>query len=228
MKKIEQLRSCSMYVRSKHLVYNHGGEVFLEELFGTLKLFAGIFLHLFELVLPTHGLPLVYAEAVIGKYLYALYLLVLAEGFAQGADVFLHIAIARHEHVAQPEGVVVLFEPGCGAQGLLIAAAGELAMALGVELLDVEQNEIDLGEEFLHVLVPHTAVRVDAGVYAVALEVLYYRDEGLGLHGGLATREGDAATLAEEGLLVYRHVDDVLGTGSLTAIEVDGVGVGAI
>lgn len=122
----------------------------------------------------------------------------------------------------------MLFEPGCGAQGLLIAAAGELAMALGVELLDVEQNEVDFGEELFDVLVPHTAVRVDAGVYAVALEVLYYRDEGLGLHGGLATREGDAAPLAEEGLLVYRHVDDVLGTCSLTAIEVDGVGVGAI
>ena len=28
-------------VRSKSLVYNHGGEVFLEELFGTLELLAG-------------------------------------------------------------------------------------------------------------------------------------------------------------------------------------------
>ena len=215
-------------VRSKSLVYNYGGEVFLEELFGTLELLASVLLHLFELILPAHGFPLVYTEAVVGEYLDALYLLVLTEGFAQGADILLHVAIAGHEHVAQPEGVVVLFEPGCGAQGLLVAAARELAMALGVELLDVEQHEVDLGEEFLHVLVPHTAIGVDAGVDAVALEVLYYRDEGLGLHGRFATREGDAATLAEEGLLVYRHVDDVLGACSLTAIEVDGVGVGAI
>ena len=215
-------------VRSKSLVYDHGGEILLEELFGTLELLAGVLLHLFELVLPAHGLPFVYAEAVIGEYLDALYLLVLSEGFAQGADILLHVAVAGYEHVAQPEGVVVLFEPGCGAQGLLIATAGELAMALGVELLDVEQNEVDLGEEFLHVLVPYTTIGVDAGVYAVALEVLYYRDEGLGLHGGLATREGDAATLTEEGLLVYRHVDDVLGACSLAAIEVDGVGVGTV
>ena len=212
-------------VRSKSLVYNHGGEVFLEELFGTLELLAGVLLHLFELILPAHGLPLVYTKAVVGEYLDTLYLLVLAEGFAQGADILLHVAVAGHEHVAQPEGVVVLFEPGCSAQGLLVAAARELAMALGVELLDIEQHEVDLGEEFLDVLVPHTAIGVDAGVYAVALEILYYRYEGLGLYGGLATREGDTATLAEEGLLVDRHVDDVLGTGSLAAIEVDGVWV---
>ena len=215
-------------VRSKSLVYNHGGEVFLEELFGTLELLAGVLFYLFELILPTHGFPLVYAEAVVGEYLDTLYLLVLAKGFTQSSDILFHITISGYEYVAEPEGMVVLFEPCGGTQGLLVATAGELAMALGVELLDVEQNEVDLGEEFLHVLVPHTAVRVDAGVYAVALEVLYYRDEGLGLHGGLATREGDTATLAEEGLLVYSHVDDVLGTGSLTAIEVDGVGVGTI
>ena len=38
-------------------------------------------------------------------------------------------------------------------------------MALGVELLDIKQHEVDLGEEFLDVLVPHATVRVDAGVY---------------------------------------------------------------
>lgn len=215
-------------VRSKSLVYNHGGEVFLEELFGTLELLAGVLLHLFELIFPTHGFPLVYAEAVVGEYLYALYLLVLAEGFTEGADILLHVAVAGHEHVAQPEGVVVLFEPGCGAQGLLVAATGELAMALGVELLDVEQHEVDLGEELLDMLVPHSAIGVDAGVDAMALEVLYYRDEGLGLYGRFATREGDATTLAEEGLLVNRHVDDVFGACSLAAIEVDGVGVGTV
>ena len=215
-------------VRSKSLVYNHGGEVFLEELFGTLELLAGVLLHGFELILPAHGLPLVYTEAVVGEYLYALYLLVLAEGFAQGADVLLHVAIAGHEYITQPEGVVVLFEPGCGAQGLLVATARELAMALGVELLDVEQHEVDLGEELLDVLVPHTAIGVDAGVDAVALEILYYRDEGLGLHGRFATREGDAATLTEEGLLVYCHVNNVFGACGFTALKFDGVGVGTI
>ena len=169
-----------------------------------------------------------YAEAVVGEYLDALYLLVLPEGFAQGADILLHVAVAGHEDVAQPEGVVVLFEPGGSAQGLLVAAASELAMALGVELLDVEQHEVNLGEELLDVLVPHTAIGVDAGVDAVALEVLYYRDEVLGLHGRFTTREGHTATLAKEGFLVYRHVDDVFGACSLTAIKVDGVRVGAV
>lgn len=203
----------------------HRGEIFLKELFGTLELLLGVLLDGFELILPSHGLPLVYTEAVVRENLDTLYLLVLAKGFAQSADILFHIAIARHEYIAEPEGMVVLFEPCGGAQGLLVATAGELAMALGVELLDVEQYEVYLGEEFLYMLVPHTAVRVDAGMYAVALEVLYYRNEGLGLYGGLATREGDTATLAEEGLLVYCHVHDVFGACSFTALKFDGVGV---
>ena len=203
----------------------HRGEIFLKESFGTLELLLGVLLDGFELILPSHGLPLVYTEAVVREDLDTLYLLVLAKGFAQSADILFHIAIARHEDIAQPEGMVVLFEPCCGTQGLLVATAGELAMALGVELLDIEQHEVDLGEEFLDVLVPHATVRVDAGVYAVALEVLYNRDEGLGLYGRFATREGDAATLAEEGLLVYCHVDDVFGTCGFTALKFDGVGV---
>ena len=165
----------------------HRGEIFLKELFGTLELLLGVLLDGFELILPSHGLPLVYTEAVVGEDLDTLYLLVLAKGFAQSADILFHIAIARHEDIAQPEGVVVLFEPCCGAQGLLVATARELAMALEVELLDVEQYEINLGEELLYMLVPHTTVRVDAGVYAVALEVLYYRYECFGLYGRFAT-----------------------------------------
>ena len=136
----------------------HRGEIFLKELFGTLELLLGVLLDGFELILPSHGLPLVYTEAVVREDLDALYLLVLAECFAQSADVFFHIAIAGYEDITKPERVVVFFEPCCGAQGLLVATAGELAMALGVELLDVEQYEVYFAEEFLYMLVPHTTV----------------------------------------------------------------------
>ena len=203
----------------------HRGEIFLKELFGTLELLLGVLLDGFELILPSHGLPLVYTEAVVREDLDALYLLVLAEGFAKGADVFLHVAIAGYEYVAEPKRVVVFFEPCCGAQGLLVATAGQLAMALGVELLDVEQYEVDLAEELLYMLVPHATVRVDAGVYAMTLEVAHEGYEGFGLYGGLTAREGYTATLAEEGLLVYCHVDDVFGTCGFTALKFDGVGV---
>ena len=140
------------------LIDNHCLEVFLEELFGTLELLLSVFFHLFKLIFPAHSFPLVYAEAVVGEYLYALYLLVLTEGFSKGADILFHITISRYEYVAEPEGMVVLFEPCGGTQGLLVATAGELAMALGVELLDVEQYEVYFAEEFLYMLVPHTTV----------------------------------------------------------------------
>ena len=168
-------------------VHNHCGEIFLEEGFGTLELLLRVLFHVVEFVFPSHGFPLVYAEAVVGEYLYALYLLVLAKGFTQSSDILFHITISRYEYVAEPEGMVVLFEPCGGTQGLLVATAGELAMALGVELLDVEQYEVYFVEEFFYMLVPHTTVRVNAGVYAMALEIFYYRYKGLGLYGRFAT-----------------------------------------
>ena len=69
--------------------------------------------------------------------------------------------------------MVVLFEPGGGAQGLLIAAAREVAMTLGVELLDVEQHKVYLAHEFLDVFVPHATIGIYTSMYAVALEVTY-------------------------------------------------------
>ena len=140
------------------LINNNIGEVFHEELFGTFKLLLSVFFHLFKLIFPAHNFPLVYTEAVIGEYLYALYLLVLAKGFTQSSDILFHITISRYEYIAEPEGVVVLFEPCSGTQGLLVATAGKLAMALGVELLDVEQYEVYFAEEFFYMLVPHTTV----------------------------------------------------------------------
>ena len=152
-----------------------------------MELLLSIFFHLFKLIFPAHSFPLVYAEAVVGEYLYALYLLVLAKGFTQSSDILFHITISRYEYVAEPEGMVVLFEPCGGTQGLLVASTGELAMALRVELLDVEQYEVYFVEEFFYMLVPHTTVRVYAGVYAMALEIFYYRYKGLGLYGRFAT-----------------------------------------
>ena len=139
-------------------VHNHCREIFLEEGLCTLELLLRVLFHVVEFVFPSHGFPLVYAESVVGEYLDALDLLVLSEGFAQGTDVFLHVTISRYEYIAEPEGVIVLFEPCGGTQGLLVATAGELAMALGVELLDVEQYEVYFAEEFLYMLVPNTTV----------------------------------------------------------------------
>ena len=41
-----------------------------------------------------------YAEAVVGQYFYTLYLLIVTKGFAEGTDVFFHVAVAGYEYVA--------------------------------------------------------------------------------------------------------------------------------
>ena len=152
----------------------------------------------------------------------------MAESLAKSTDVFFHVTISGHKYITKPEGMLMLFEPGGGAQGLLIAAAREVAMAFGVELLDVEQYKVNLVHKLLDVLVPYAAIGVNASVYAVALEVAHKRYQSFGLYGGLATREGDTATLAEEGYLAHGHIDNLFRTCSLAAIEVDGVRVGTV
>lgn len=206
-------------------VHNHCGEIFLEEGFGTLELLLRVLFHVVEFVFPSHGFPLVYAESVVGEYLDALYLLVLTESFAEGTDIFFHIAIAGHEDVAKPEGVIVLFEPSCGAQGLLVAAAGKVAMALGIELLDIEQHEVDLVHQLLHMLVPYTTIGVDTGVYAMTFQVLHQGYKCFGLYGRLTSREGDTTTLAKEGYLADGHVYDLFGACRFATIKVYSVGV---
>ena len=210
------------------LVYDNIGEILVEELLGTLKLLLSVLFHFAELVVPAHRFPLMYAKAVVGEYLDTLYLFVLAKGFAKSTDILFHIAIIRYEDITKPEGVVVLFEPSSSAKGLLVAAACELAMTLGVELLDIEQHEVYLAEEFLDMLVPYTTISVDAGVYTMTLEVAYKGHKGFGLYRRFATREGDTTTLAIEGLLANSHVYNIFGTSSFATLERNRVGVGTI
>ena len=71
-------------------------------------------------------------------------------------------------------------------KGLLVAAASKVTMALGVELLDVEQHEIDLVHQLLHMLVPYTTIGVNTGVYAMTFQVLHKGNKCFGLYGRFA------------------------------------------
>ena len=148
---------------------------------------------------------------------------------AQCAHICLIVAQAGHQHVAQPKGVVVRFEPGGRAKGLLVRAARDVAVALVVELLHIKEHEVAEAEQFLHVLVPHRPVAVEARVDARFLQPSEEGDERFGLHGGLATREGDAATLAEEGFHADGLFKDIVGVGQFAiADSVNRIWVGTI
>ena len=102
-------------------------------------------------------------------------------------------------------------------------------MLCGVDLLHVEQDEIREGEEFLHVLVPDSAVRVHADVQPLLFQLTEERHERLGLYGRLAAREGDASALAEEGLHRDGLFEDIRSVGRLAfAHRVNRVRVGTI
>ena len=66
-------------------------------------------------------------------------------------------------------------------------------------------------------------------MYTLLLESLAERYQRLRLQGRLTTTEGDATTLAKEGLLAYRLLNDVLSIGLLSlATHIYRIGVGAV
>ena len=97
-----------MCQRAQVSVHYQLREIFAQDMFGPRQLFGRVLLHFGQLVFPAQRLVLVYAQAVVWQQLDALNLLVVPEVFTQAAQIFFKIAQARHQHIAQPEGVVVL------------------------------------------------------------------------------------------------------------------------
>lgn len=219
---------CRRSVRRAGSVDHHRREVLAQQRSGAVELLGGILAYVAESVLEPHRLVLVDAERVVGEQLDPLQRAVAAKLPAQCADILLGVAVARYEHIAQPEGLAVLLEPGGRAQRLGIVAPGEQAVALRVGLLDVEQHQVGEREELLDVGIPERAVGVDAGVDALLAEHAQQRHERPGLEGGLASREGHAAPPAEEGALVDGHAENLFGRRRLPAAGLNRVGVGAV
>lgn len=196
---------------------------------GGFKLLGGVFLRVLQFIVPTEGFVFVYAQGVIGQEFDSLDLLVVLEMTSEGMEVFGCVAQAGHEDIAKPEGMVVLFEPGGSAEGLLIAAAGYAGMAVGMDFLDIEQDEVGQREEFFDMAVPYGTVGVNADVETFGFELTEEGDEFLSLNGWFTAREGDAAALAEERLHRYGLLEDILGGGRCAfPYGIDCVGVGTV
>jgi len=193
------------------------------------QMFGGILLHAFKRIFPAHRLVLVDTEGMVRQEFHALDHLVVLEMFTEGMEVFREIAQTRNDDAAHPEGTAIFFEPGSSTQSLFVGTTRDMLVTFRIDFLHVEEHQVGEGKKFFDVLVPDTAIGIDANVDTCLLELTEEWHEGFSLHGGFTAGEGDAATLTEERLHADGLVEDILRISSLAlAYRVDCVGIGAI
>ena len=59
------------------------------------------------------------------------------------------------------------FEPGSGAECLIDASSHQRTVAIGIELLDVQQHEVSQAKELFHLFIPDASVTVQTDMDAV-------------------------------------------------------------
>lgn len=121
-----------------------------------------------------------------------------------------------HYDVANPRGDVVLFEVVeealiVGARlarealvKIVCAACCIIVFVIVIVRLDVEHNEVGVLEHAQHIIVPHGAAGIEAGVEALRLAETKELGEFASLHEGFAAGAGHAAALDER--FVAQHL----------------------
>ena len=97
-------------------------------------------------------------------------------------QILFGIGVAGHQHVTYPGRLAPLRQVIGKGQGACIGASGQLAVAFFLRLLNVEQNQIGVVQQFLNVVVEQTSVGIDAGMKAGLLEGFEKLNQAFGLN----------------------------------------------
>lgn len=115
-------------------------------------------------------LVLAEGECVVGQYFDALDIVKCADEVPRACERFVVVAHAWHEHVADPDGFLDAVEVAEKVNDVLVAVAGEFFVRDGVDVLDVNEQEVcrfhqsfDFCERFTGAPKCDSA-RIDAGV----------------------------------------------------------------
>src|SRR5690554_43938 len=169
-----------------------------------------------------------YAQFVIRLYLQLFDVGHTLNALPQGMQILFGIGVTGYQHVTNPGRFAPLRQVIGKGQGACIGASGQLAVAFFMGLLNVEQNQIGVVQQFLNVVVKQTSVGIDAGMKAGILEGFEKFDKAFGLNQRLSAGNGNSALLAKKGLLTTGHGHQVLGGIGIPALKGDGVGIGAV
>ncbi len=172
--------------------------------FGTWRL------HVFEHVVDAEFLVLGEGEGVVGEDFDFFDVVERIDEFARLDEEFVVVAHAGDEYVSNPDGFVDFVEVAEHVEDVLVVVAGEFLVLCGVDVLDVDEEQVCRGHEAVELsevrLVTNKvyARGVDAGVYACGFGGFEEFDEEIHLGKRFATADCDAAIFAPVALVAQR------------------------
>ena len=172
--------------------------------FGTWRL------HVFEHVVDAEFLVLGEGEGVVGEDFDFFDVVERVDEFARLDEEFVVVAHAGDEYVADPDGFVDFIQVAEHVDDVLVVVAGEFLVFCGIDVLDVDEEQVCRGHEALELsevrLVTNKvyARGVDAGVYACGFGGFEEFDEEIHLGERFAAAYGDAAIFAPVALVAQR------------------------
>jgi hypothetical protein len=92
---------------------------------------------------------------------------------------------------------LVFFQPGGSLQCLFVASGCQLPVAVVVEFLYVQQDEIGQCEQSFDIFIPDASVGVDTDMYACFFQIAEQGNQLACLEGRFSTAESDSSFLSE-------------------------------
>ena len=164
----------------------------------------------FQYVVDAEFLILGEGQGVVGEDFDFFNVVERVDEFSRLDEQFVVVAHAGDEYVANPDGFVDFVEVVEHVDDVLVVVTGELFMLFGINVLDVNEQQICCGHEpfeFAKVWLITNKVYsrgVDAGVYACGFCGLEEFNEKIHLRKRLATAHSNAAVFAPVALVAQR------------------------
>ena len=181
--------------------------------------------HVFERIRYAEFLPLIDAEGMIGQHLDALHIAERVDEGTQSTQLVLIVGDARDKHVADPHWYTKLRKAAGTVEDQLIAVAGELAVRLTVDMLQVKQHRVGALHQPEELAIEGFApceglpCRVEAGIDAAPMSFLEEADEPVDLQQSLTTTDGDTSLVAPVGTVALGLVEQLTDSRGLVVFS---------
>ena len=161
----------------------------------------------FQYVVDAEFLVLGEGQGVVGEDFDFFHIVECVDEFASLDEKFVVVAHARHKYVADPDGLVDFVEVAEHVDDVLVVVSGELFVLCGIDVLDVDEEQVCRGHEALEFaevrLVTNKVYTrgVNAGMHACGFCGFKEFNEKVHLREWLAAAHGNAAVFAPVALV---------------------------
>ena len=139
------------------------------------------------------------------------------------------VGIVGHKHVAQPHGYILLVQVLCCFERCFVRNARYTSVCSIVKFFYIEQNQIGILQQLLHIIVQNAAIGIDTSIKTFCFKHFKKWNKCFGLHQWLATRNCYATTFAKKWALTARQCHQLVVTIiTRRALWINCIGIGAI